>query len=88
VYWDFFDHFLPLSERSMAEALEISGFKLEKAIAQFLPYTMREKLPPHPLLVPLCLALPIFRRILGKAVPDFCPESRNSAVTDFYWGKA
>jgi hypothetical protein len=71
----------------MAEALEISGFKTEKAIAQFLPYTMRGKLPPHPLLVRLCLALPIFWRILGEAVPDFFPESRNSAVTDFHGGK-
>ncbi len=66
VYWDFFDHFLPLSDRSMAEALEISGFKAERVIAQFLPYTMKGKMPPHPLLVRIYLALPIFWRILGK----------------------
>jgi len=66
VYWDFFDHFLPLSDRSMAEALEITGFKTEKVIAQFLPFTMKGKFPPHPLLVRLYLALPLFWRILGK----------------------
>jgi SAM-dependent methyltransferase len=66
VYWDFFDHFLPLSDRSMAEALEISGFQTEKVIAQFLPYTMKGKLPPHPLLVRLYLALPVFWRLMGK----------------------
>lgn len=65
-YWDFFDHFLPLSDRSMAEALEITGFRTEKVIAQFLPYTMSGKLSPNPLFVRLYLALPIFWRLLGK----------------------
>jgi SAM-dependent methyltransferase len=66
VYWDFFDHFLPLSDRSMAEALEITGFETETVIPQFLPYTMKGKLSPHPLLVQLYLALPFFWRILGR----------------------
>src|SRR5579863_4295905 len=66
VYWDFFDHFLPLSDRSMTEALEISGFRTEKVIAQFLPYTMKGKKAPHPLLVQLYLALPVFWRVVGK----------------------
>ena len=66
VYWDFFDHFLPLSDRSMVEALEITGFKTEAAIARFLPYTMRGKPAPPPLFVRLYLALPIFWRLMGK----------------------
>jgi SAM-dependent methyltransferase len=76
VYWDFFDHFLPLSDRSMAEALEISGFQTEKAIARFLPYTMAGKLPPHPMLVRLYLALPVFWRILGMQFLIFARKSQ------------
>jgi SAM-dependent methyltransferase len=66
VYWDFFDHFLPLSDRSMAEVLEITGFQTEKVIPQFLPFTMKGKLPSHPLLVRLYLAIPFFWRLMGK----------------------
>ena len=78
VYWDFFDHFLPLSDRSMAEALEISGFKTEKVIARFLPYTMKGKIPPHPQLVRLYLALPLFWRILGKQFMIFARKAQSS----------
>lgn len=66
VYWDFFDHFLPLSDRSVVEGLEITGFKPELVVPRFLPYTMKGKPSPHPLLVRLYLALPIFWPLLGK----------------------
>lgn len=39
-YWDFWDHYLPLTELSLREALENRSFKLEHCIAKFLPYTM------------------------------------------------
>lgn len=39
-YWDFFDHHVILTERSLAEALSITGFTVESAVARFLPYTM------------------------------------------------
>ena len=79
VYWDFFDHYLPLSDRSMAEALEISGFKTEKVIAQFLPFTMKGKLPPNPQLVRLYLAFPIFWRIFGKQFLILARKTEKSA---------
>ncbi|HEV2522015.1 MAG TPA: class I SAM-dependent methyltransferase [Candidatus Acidoferrales bacterium] len=66
VYWDFFDHLLPLSDRSVVEGLEITGFKPELVVPRFLPYTMKGKPSPHPLLVRLYLALPIFWPLLGK----------------------
>ena len=64
-YWDFFDHYLPLSDRSLAEALRINGFEIEQIISRFLPYTMKGA-PSHPLLVRLYLALPVLWRIFGK----------------------
>lgn len=66
VYWDFFDHYLPLSDRSLAEALQTIGFRIEKAVPQFLPYTMNDRKVPSPVLVRLYLALPIAWKFLGK----------------------
>lgn len=39
-YWDFFDHYLPLTEMSLTEVMEKCGFHVETSIARFLPYTM------------------------------------------------
>src|SRR5215831_11130828 len=40
-YFDFFDHRLIFTHKGMAEGLAISGFRLEKVIARFLPYTSK-----------------------------------------------
>ena len=66
IYWDFFDHFLPLSDRSLAEALEISGLKVERVVPRFLPFTMKGKTPPPAALIGAYLKLPVFWRFLGK----------------------
>jgi SAM-dependent methyltransferase len=39
-YWDFYDHYLPLTELSLAEVLAETGFVVERQIGRFLPYTM------------------------------------------------
>lgn len=65
-YWDFFDHMLPLTEKSIQEALEISGFNITTCIPAFLPYTTKSALPTHPLLIKMYLALPFFWKFLGK----------------------
>lgn len=44
IYWDYFDHYVPLSDRSLAEALQVAGFELEEVMPRFLPYTMKGKL--------------------------------------------
>jgi SAM-dependent methyltransferase len=41
-YWDFFDHYVALTELSLAEALSNCGFEIEKSVARFLPYTMSQ----------------------------------------------
>lgn len=66
VYWDFFDHFLPLSERSLGEALGIVGLQVERAIPRFLPFTMKGKKPPPAPLIRLYLQLPVFWKLLGR----------------------
>src|SRR5690349_21970655 len=66
VYWDFFDHCLPLSERSLAEALGIVGLQVERAIPRFLPFTMKGKKPPPAALIRLYLQMPVFWKLLGR----------------------
>lgn len=39
-YWDFWDHYLPLTENSLAEGLIVRGFAIDRCHARFLPYTM------------------------------------------------
>lgn len=64
-YWHFFDHHIALTERSVAEALELTGFQIEEVRARFLPYTTKSRLPAHPWLVRLYLAVPLAHRLLG-----------------------
>jgi len=65
-FFDFFDHYLPLTHKSMAEALILAGLQLKKCIPRFLPYTTRSRFPQSPWLVNLYLRLPLAWRILGK----------------------
>lgn len=41
-YWDFFDHYIPLTELSLEEALTKNGFRVRESFARFLPYTMSQ----------------------------------------------
>jgi SAM-dependent methyltransferase len=65
-YWDFYDHYLPLSHLSLEEGLVQAGYDVTTIIPRFLPYTTRSALPQHPLLVALYLKFPFVWRILGK----------------------
>lgn len=65
-YWDFFDHHLPLTERSLVEALELVGLKPVEVRPRFLPFTTKSALPQHPFLVWLYLKVPIAHRFLGQ----------------------
>jgi SAM-dependent methyltransferase len=56
-YWDFFDHHVPLTERSLAEALAVVGFAVERVQPRFLPYTSKNALPRVEALVHAFLSL-------------------------------
>jgi SAM-dependent methyltransferase len=70
-YWDYIDHHIALTEHSLKEALEISGFTVEKLIPQFLPYTAKSSvgaisgLLPTDVLVRTYLKLPILWKVFG-----------------------
>jgi Methyltransferase domain len=65
-YWDFIDHRVPLTERSLEEAASAAGLRTVRLVTRFLPYTTKSALPQDPRLVRLYLALPIAWRLLGK----------------------
>jgi dolichol-phosphate mannosyltransferase len=56
-YWDFYDHHIPLTDASLSEALEMSGFSVVERIKRFLPYTTKSRLANLAFLVPLYLKL-------------------------------
>jgi len=65
-YWDFWDHYIPLTESSLGESLENRGFRIERKEAAFLPYTMAGKRPAPVSLVRIYLAIPAIWGLFGK----------------------
>jgi SAM-dependent methyltransferase len=65
-YWDFFDHLVPLSDRSMVECLAAQGFEVERVVPRFLPYTMSGKKPPPSAFIKLYLAMPWVWPLFGR----------------------
>lgn len=65
-YWDFIDHSIALTERSLVEAATLSGFSTEALITRFLPYSTKSRLPQSPSLVRAYLRLPPLWRLFGK----------------------
>ena len=66
-YWDYFDHHLPLTHLSVAEALELGGYEVVESIDRFLPYTVKDaRFEVRPFMVRSYLRLPVAWRFLGK----------------------
>jgi len=65
-YWDYWDHFIPITEESMAEALSLRGFGITEKIDRFLPYTMSGGKNPPLFTVKLYLKLRFGWRFFGK----------------------
>jgi SAM-dependent methyltransferase len=65
-YWDFWDHYLPLSDYSLAEGLETHGLPVELCVPKFMPYTMARGSQPPIFFIKAYLALPLAWPILGK----------------------
>ena len=65
-YWDFLDHQLPLSDKSMIELLELNGFQILERRSKFLPYSTKSNLPKIPIFVRLYLKLTPLHLIFGK----------------------
>jgi SAM-dependent methyltransferase len=65
-YWDFWDHQVPITDRSLVELLGSLGFRITHQVPRFLPYTTRSALPKSPSLVRWYLRLPLAWPFLGR----------------------
>ena len=66
LYWDYWDHYTPITDKSMAEALTLRGFKIEEVVPKFLPYTMSGGRNPPIAGVKLYLQMRFAWRFFGK----------------------
>ena len=65
-YWDFYDHYVPLTELSLAEALSTYKFEILENRARFLPYTMSRGMKYPVWTLRLYLRLPSVWWLFGK----------------------
>jgi SAM-dependent methyltransferase len=65
-YWDFFDHYVALTDRSMKEILTKCGFRVDLCLDRFLPYSMSQGRT-YPLwMLRAYLAMPFLWRLFGR----------------------
>ena len=65
-YWDFIDHHLPLTENSLGEALVVTGYRVDKCIPRFMPFSVNSRIPRSTKLLRLYLKMPPIWKLLGK----------------------
>jgi SAM-dependent methyltransferase len=65
-YWDFIDHKVALTDKSLVEAAELAGFRTLDLIRRFLPYTTKSRLPQQARLVRAYLAFRPAWFVFGK----------------------
>ena len=65
-YWDFWDHYIPLTEASLKEALVNRHFAIDMCLDRFLPYTMSDGRSYPTVLLRAYLRLPFVWKWFGK----------------------
>ncbi len=65
-YWDFIDHRVPLTEKSLVEAANVAGLRTLELIPRFLPYSTKGRLPTAPILVRAYLRVRPLWWLLGR----------------------
>ncbi len=65
-YWDFWDHHIPLTDGSLAEILELTGFRVTRRIPRFLPFSMATGFRPPLIFLKTYLRLPFAWPMFGK----------------------
>lgn len=68
-YWDFIDHKMALNTKSLIELLDLTGFKIDKLVERFLPYTTKSNFPISKLIIYLYFMIPeVFRPFAGQTL--------------------
>ncbi len=79
-YWDFWDHYVPLSEASLKEALTTRGFLIDTCLGKFLPYTMTSGRRYPVAFLSAYLKLPLVWRMFGKQFLVVGTRAQNGAA--------
>ncbi len=66
LYWDFWDHEIPMTENSLAEVLGSNGLVTEVCEGRFLPFTMSSGRRYPLAMIKLYLAFPFLWRLFGR----------------------
>jgi dolichol-phosphate mannosyltransferase len=81
-YWDFWDHAVPISDRSLIELLAIHHLEIVETYDRFLPYTSSSPLPRAPILVRMYLRSRMVWPLFGKQFLIRARKSRAEADND------
>jgi SAM-dependent methyltransferase len=65
-YWDFFDHYVPISDKSLTELLRLYDFEIKLCHPRFLPYSTKSRLSGFTGLLKIYLRVPLLRHVVGK----------------------
>ena len=76
-YWDFFDHHIELTERSLSELLYLAGYEVEISVGRFLPYSMSQGFQPPIWSLRLYLKLRFLWVVFGR---QFLVVARKTVV--------
>lgn len=74
-YWDYVDHTLPLTDKSLLEAFHLTEFEVEYQKVRFLPYTANSRIPAARWLIKAYLKFPPAQLLMGKQT--FMVASKN-----------
>ena len=66
LYFDCYDHYIPLSDRSLSEALLLSNFIIKECYPKFLPFTTKSNYPKNSVFIKIYLKFPFLWNIFGK----------------------
>lgn len=80
-YFDFADHKVILTERSVAEHLYAAGFQPSMVRSRYLPYSFTGRLPSHPSLVRTYLKFPQLWKLFGKQFLVVAEKPSTGTVT-------
>ncbi len=78
-YWDFWDHFIPITELSLCELLKMQRFDIQMSIGRFVPYSMSTGIAPPLFMLKWYLNLPLLWPLFGKQFLVVGRKSRPSA---------
>jgi SAM-dependent methyltransferase len=65
-YWDFWDHYTEITDRSLVELLDNLDFEIVDHYPKFLPYTTQSVIPKAEQFVRLYMRVPLAWKVMGK----------------------